>query len=153
MTAVGEGLGRTRRTLNAVVVPLVRLGLAGRHLYVLTVVGRTSGRRYSTPVKLVVEGDRRWLVAPVRSRSWVKNARAAGWVELSRAGRSERALVTEVGADEAGPVLREYLRSNRVTRSFFDSKASDPVEAFGREAHRHAVFRLSQGELEVQVAR
>ena len=88
--ATGERFRRTRRALNSLVTPLIRLGVAGPHMFMLTVEGRTSGRRYSTPVKLVVDGDTRWLVAPVAGRSWVKNARAAGRVELSRAGTSER---------------------------------------------------------------
>jgi hypothetical protein len=55
-----------------------------------TVEGRTSGRHFSTPVTLVVDGEERWLVAPYGERNWVKNARAAGSVELSRAGKSEK---------------------------------------------------------------
>jgi len=145
MVTTPERFRSARRLLNALVVPLIRAGLAGPHMVMLTVEGRSTGRRYSTPVKLVVDGDKRWLVAPVKSRSWVKNARAAGWVELSRAGKSERALVTEVDAGEAGPVLRSYLQGNGVTRSFFEAKPGDPVEAFVQEAHLHAVFRLSSG--------
>jgi deazaflavin-dependent oxidoreductase (nitroreductase family) len=141
--AASYRLGRTRRLVNAVVTPLVRFGLAGRNTYLLTVEGRRSGRPYSTPVTLVADGERRWLVAPYGERSWVKNARAAGWVELSRAGTTERFDVTEVHADEAGPVLRRYLRRNRVTGMFFEAKASDPVEVFIAEAVRHPVFRLS----------
>jgi deazaflavin-dependent oxidoreductase (nitroreductase family) len=144
--ATSYRLGRTRRLVNAVVTPLVRFGLAGRNTYLLTVEGRRSGRRYSTPVTLVVDGDIRWLVAPYGERNWVKNARAAGWVELSRAGTSERLQVAEVDAAEAGPVLRKYLRSNRVTSAFFDVKAADPVEAFIAEAAGHPVFRLSSPE-------
>ncbi len=142
-------LSPTRRLVNAVVTPLVRFGLAGRNTYLLTVVGRTSGRRYSTPVTLVVDGDHRWLVAPYGERNWVKNARAAGWVELSRKGKSERLKISEVEAAEAGPVLRRYLRSNRVTSPFFDAKANDPVEAFVEEAARHPVFRLSSPQDEI----
>jgi deazaflavin-dependent oxidoreductase (nitroreductase family) len=125
------------------VTPLVRLGLAGRHTYILTVEGRKSGRHFSTPITLVVDGDKRWLVAPNGERNWVKNARAAGWVQLSRAGTTDRLDVTEVDAAEAGPVLRKYLRRNRVTSPFFDARADDPVEAFIAEAPRHPVFRLS----------
>jgi deazaflavin-dependent oxidoreductase (nitroreductase family) len=139
-------LSRTRRLINAIVAPLVRVGLAGRNTYLLTVEGRTSGRRYSTPVTLAVDGDNRWLVAPYGERNWVKNARAAGWVELSRKGKSERFQVKEVEAAEAGPVLRRYLRSGRVTGPFFDAKANDPVEAFVAEADRHPVFRLSSAQ-------
>ncbi|MDP9226755.1 MAG: nitroreductase family deazaflavin-dependent oxidoreductase [Actinomycetota bacterium] len=140
--ATSYRLSATRRFVNAVVSPLVRLGLAGRHVFLLTVEGRKTGRRYSTPVKLVVDGDKRWLVSPYGERNWVKNARAAGWVELSRAGKSERLQVTQVDDAEAGPVLRNYLRQNPVTRAFFDAKAADPVEVFIAEAPRHPVFRL-----------
>ena len=136
-------LGPMRRIVNAVVTPLVRFGLAGRQVYLLTVEGRRTGQRYSTPVKLVTDGETRWLVAPYGDRNWVKNARAAGWVELSRAGQSEGLGVTQVDATEAGPVLRAYLRQNRVTAPFFDAKAGDPVEAFIAEAPRHPVFRLT----------
>ena len=73
----------------------------------------------------------------------MKNARAAGWVELSRAGKNERLRVTEVDDAEAGPVLRSYLRKAPVTSPFFDAKARDSVEAFIAEASRHPVFRLA----------
>jgi deazaflavin-dependent oxidoreductase (nitroreductase family) len=140
--ATSYRLGRTRRLINAVVTPLVRFGLAGRNTYLLTVEGRTSGRRYSTPVTLVVDDEGRWLVAPYGERNWVKNARTAGWVELSRAGTTERFCVTELEAAEAGPILRKYLRKYWLTSPFFDVKASAPVEAFIAEAPRHPVFRL-----------
>jgi deazaflavin-dependent oxidoreductase (nitroreductase family) len=139
-------LSTTRRLVNTLVRPLVRFGLAGRRTYLLTVEGRKSGRRYSTPVTLVEDGDNRWLVAPYGERNWVKNARAAGWVELSRAGKTERRQVTQADAAEAGPVLRTYLRKAPVTRTFFDAKAGDPVEAFIAEAPRHPVFRLSNSD-------
>ena len=73
----------------------------------------------------------------------MKNARTAGWVELSRAGKNERPRVTEAEDAEAEPVLRNYLRKAPVTSPFFDAKASDPVEAFIAEASRHPVFRLA----------
>ena len=79
-----------RRLLNVLVRPLARLGLAGKRTHVLTVVGRRSGKRYSTPVSLVFLDGERWLVAPYGERQWVKNARAAGWVELTRALKTER---------------------------------------------------------------
>ena len=131
-----------RRLLNVFVRPLARLGLAGKRTHVLTVVGRKSGKRYSTPVLLVFLDGERWLVAPYGEQEWVKNARAAGWVELTRARRTERVQVEEVGPDRAAPVLRAYLRSTPVTAPFFDAKRSAPLERFAQEAHRHPVFRL-----------
>lgn len=137
-------LSRTRRFVNVVVRPLIRFGLAGRNTYLLTVEGRTTGTRYSTPVTQVVDGQNRWLVAPYGERNWVKNARAAGWVELSRAGRCQRLDVVPVDWAEAGRVLRAYVRHYPVTRPFFDARARDPVEVFIAEAPRHPVFRLSE---------
>ena len=131
-----------RRLLNHLVRPLARLGLAGGRVHVLTVVGRRTGRRYSTPVSLVFLDGERWLVAPYGVREWVKNARAAGWVELTRARKTERVLVEEVGPEEAAPVLRAYLRSTPVTTPFFDAKRNAPLEEFAAEADRHPVFRL-----------
>jgi deazaflavin-dependent oxidoreductase (nitroreductase family) len=131
-----------RRLGNLLIAPLARLGLAGKRTHILTTVGRKTGRRYSTPVQLVFLDGRRWLVAPYGERAWVKNARAAGTVELTRARRTERARIVEVEPELAGPVLREYLRKTPVTKPFFTAKRNAPVDEFVAEAHRHPVFRL-----------
>jgi deazaflavin-dependent oxidoreductase (nitroreductase family) len=128
------------------VAPLARLGLAGKRTHVLTVVGRKSGRRYSTPVQLVFSDGERWLVAPYGVRSWVRNARAAGAVELTRALRTERARVEEVDAQTAAPILREYLRKTPVTKPYFDASADSPLEEFAAEAKLHPVFRIGAEE-------
>jgi deazaflavin-dependent oxidoreductase (nitroreductase family) len=132
-----------RRVGNGLIKPLARLGLAGRRTHVLTVAGRKTGKRYSTPVQLLLENGRRWLVAPYGERAWVKNARAAGFVELTRAGKTERLRIEEVGPEEAAPVLREYLRKTPIVKPYFDAKGDSPLEEFAAEASRHPVFRLS----------
>jgi deazaflavin-dependent oxidoreductase (nitroreductase family) len=131
-----------RRLVNAVVTPLVRVGVGPRHTYLLSVPGRRTGRIYRTPVTLVEDAAGRWLVAPYGERSWVKNARAAGWVELRRGRSLERVHVEEVPPAERAPILRAYLRQVPVTRDFFDAARDAPVEAFAAEAHRHPVFRV-----------
>ncbi len=134
---------RLRHLGNVLITPLAQLGLAGKRTHILTVSGRKSGRRYSTPVQLVIQADERWLVAPYGEREWVKNARAAGEVELTRAGRTTRhAIVEEVSREKAAPVLRAYLRTTPVVKAFFDAAADAPLEAFAAEAGRHPVFRL-----------
>jgi len=135
-------LGRTRRVVNHVMSLLAPLGLAGRHTYILTVRGRKSGRSYSTPVILIENGER-WLVAPYGDVGWVRNARAAGEVQLTRAGRSERLGLYEVGATEAAPVLQLYLKRVPVVRPFFDVAPGSPLAEFETEARRHPVFRLT----------
>jgi deazaflavin-dependent oxidoreductase (nitroreductase family) len=135
-------LGASRRLVNAVITPLTRFGLAGRHTYILTVRGRRSGAAHSTPVTLVEDGER-WLVAPYGAVGWVRNARAAGEVALSRRGRTETLMVEEVSAEQAAPVLKQYIESVPVVRSFFDATTTSPLSDFVAEAGRHPVFRLT----------
>jgi deazaflavin-dependent oxidoreductase (nitroreductase family) len=127
---------------SAIVTPLVRLGIGPRHLYLLSVPGRRTGRRYRTPVSLVQLDGQRWLVAPYGERNWVKNARASGSVELRRGRRTERVRVEDVPPAERAPILQAYLGQVPFTRGFFDAPPGAPVEAFAAEAHRHPVFRI-----------
>jgi len=131
-----------RRAVNSVVKPLAKRGLAGRHVYVLAVRGRKTGRRYETPVTLIEDGDR-WLVAPYGEVNWVRNARAAGEVELTRARRTETLRIEEAAAEHAAPVLKRYMKAVAVVRPFFDVKPDSSIEEFTREAPRHPVFRLT----------
>jgi deazaflavin-dependent oxidoreductase (nitroreductase family) len=131
-----------RRLVNKLIAPAARLGLAGKRTHVLTVVGRKSGWKYSTPVQLVFLDGQRWLVSPYGERAWVKNARAAGFIELTRALKTQRVRIEEADAHTAAPILREYLRKTPIARSFFDAEKDSPVEAFAAEARRHPVFRL-----------
>jgi deazaflavin-dependent oxidoreductase (nitroreductase family) len=121
--------------------PLARVGLAGRHAYLLTVRGRKTGRAYSTPV-ILIEDDDRWLVAPYGDVSWVRNVRAAGEVEIRRAGRSETLPIEEATPEQAAPVLKQYLKRVQVVRPFFDVTTNSSLEEFVTEAPRHPVFRL-----------
>ena len=131
-----------RRALNALVRALAQAGLTGPRTHLLTVPGRTSGKRWSTPVSIVRIGGERWLVAPYGDRNWVKNARAAGWVELRRGRRRERLGVEELVPADAVPVLQEYYRSGRVTRPFFAVTLESSPEEWLADAPRHPVFRL-----------
>jgi deazaflavin-dependent oxidoreductase (nitroreductase family) len=131
-----------RQLGNVLIAPLARLGLAGKRTHILTTVGRKTGRKYSTPVMLVFLDGQRWLVAPYGERAWVKNARASGEVELTRALRTERVRVEEADPQTTAPVLREYLRKTPVTKPFFDADKDAPLEEFAAEAPRHPVFRI-----------
>jgi hypothetical protein len=70
-------LGPGRRTANRIIRALLRLGLGPRRTYLLTVAGHRSGAPRSTPVTLVEDGGRRWLVSPYGEVAWVRNLRAA----------------------------------------------------------------------------
>lgn len=114
-------LGRTNRLINLLFRTLTRLGLGASYRHILTVRGRKTGRPYSTPVDVIELGDSRYLVAGYGPAGWVRNARAAGEVALSRGRRTARFRVVEAEIPEAIPVLRQYIADIRVTRAYFDA--------------------------------
>lgn len=124
---------------------MIRLGIAPAGMHVLAVRGRRSGLPRTTTVNLIEHEGRRWLVAPYGEVAWVRNVRAAGEVELRRAGAAERCLTREATADEAVPVLRSYLRQLRLlVGPYFDVTLASPDAAFAGEAPRHPVFLLTR---------
>lgn len=146
-------LSRQRRLVNVIMKTLARSPLAPPHAYVLRVPGRKSGRLYQTPVRLVEQGRSRWLVAPYGERAWVRNARAAGTVELQRGHRRARYAIRELAAEESGPILKRYAREVPVTRPFFDARPDDEAATFAAEAERHPVFALLPAAGDDEVAR
>ena len=131
-----------RRVANVLMRLLLRLGLAPRTTMLLTVPGRRSGRPRSTPVILVEEDGKRWLVAPYGPVGWVRNARAAGQVQLSRGRHSETVRLKELAAEAAAPILKAYLERVPITRPYFDVAPDAPLAAFAAEAPRHPVFQI-----------
>src|SRR5579875_2759779 len=113
--------GRLGPVENAVAGTLVRAGLLP-HTYLLTTRGCKTGRRRRNPVMPVVEDGRRWLVAPYGPVPWVRNARAAGRVELTRRGETRAFTVRELPPAEAARVLKRYLQLTRVPRPYFHAR-------------------------------
>lgn len=120
----------------------IPLGLAPKGAHVLSVVDAEDGSTRSTPVTVIENEGGRWLVAAYGVTGWVRNARAAGWVELRRGRRRERLLIQEVGADEGAPILREYVQQVPMARPYFDTAHDAPAEAFAADLPRHPVFRI-----------
>jgi len=134
--------GLARRAVNRLVHGLLRLGLGPRDTYLLTVAGRRSGAPRSTPVTLVEEGGRRWLVSPYGEVAWVRNLRAAGRATLSRGGRTDKIEVREIKPEDAAPVLKMYVTRVPITRPYFDVRPESDLAAFRAEAPRHPVFAI-----------
>ncbi|MFE0174612.1 nitroreductase/quinone reductase family protein [Streptomyces sp. NPDC059002] len=130
------------RMINRVFHTMTRFGIGKAYRHNLTVRGRKSGRLYVTPVDVMTSGGERWVVAAYGVSNWVRNARAAGEIGLSRGGRSESVRVVELGPEESAPVLRQYWREVPVTRPYFDVTGASTDEEFAAEAARHPVFRL-----------
>lgn len=134
---------RFRRIADAVMTALVRRGIGPPPIHVLTTRGRTTGRPHSTPVSLVIEDGRRWLVAPYGEVGWVRNLRANGEATLQRGRRVERLAVEDLDPEPAAPVLQRYVRQEGSVRSYFDADADADLAAFVAEASRHPVFAIT----------
>ena len=134
--------GRGRHVENTIMSALTRTGLVPRS-YLLTTQGRKTGRPRSNPVVPVEHGGRRWLVAPYGPVSWVHNARAAGRVSLTRRRDTRHYTIREASPDEAGPVLKRYVRLAPSARPYFQAAKDSSVEDFIAEAARHPVFELT----------
>lgn len=136
-----------RRIVNRIIIWMLRLGIAPKVYYLLTVKGRVTGAPHSVPVTLVQEGGKRWLVAPYGEVDWVKNARVSGTVELSRSDQHEILAVHELSSEEAAPILRKYLEAYPITKPYFEAGVDSPLEAFVEEARSRPVFALiKEGE-------
>ena len=134
----------TVRFVNRIMQTLLRFGIAPKSIYLLTVQGRKSGKPHSTPVRLVEEDGNRWLVSPYGEVNWVRNARAAGQVTLTRGRQSETVSIVEIEPAESAPVLMKFIRYAPITRSYFDANPDLPLKAFEAEAPRHPVFHISR---------
>jgi deazaflavin-dependent oxidoreductase (nitroreductase family) len=131
-----------RRLINILERTRIRLGIAPRQRFLLTIAGRRTGRPHTTPVAIVQHGSERWLVAPYGDVSWVQNARVAGRVWLSRGRRREECEIAEVSPIAAASILQEYVTMEPITRPFFADPATAAVDAFAADAAKHPVFLL-----------
>jgi deazaflavin-dependent oxidoreductase (nitroreductase family) len=141
-------ISRRQRFADRMLRRMVRRGKGPAFLRLFIVRGRRSGELRTTPVVPVYDDDHAWLVSPFGETEWVRNARAAGRVELSRGEERVVYSIREVDAHEATPVLRRYLSmpSARFVRRDFDVSATSDDAAIAAEAPSHPVFALTPVE-------
>jgi deazaflavin-dependent oxidoreductase (nitroreductase family) len=131
------------RLANLVVTILLRAGVKIGPTMLLTVRGRKSGKLYTTPVTPIEQDGHCWLVAPYGAVDWVRNLRAAGEATLTRGRHTEQITVRELGAEQAAPVLKQYLSlAAAMVGPYFDVSVASSLEAFAAEAPRHPVFQV-----------
>ena len=81
-------------------------------------------------------------MSPYGEVNWVRNARAAGQVTLSRGQQAEVVNIVELGPEESAPVLKKYPTQVPIVPRYFDVRPNSPIEAFTEEAPHHPVFRI-----------
>ena len=133
------------RVVSTILTTLLRLGLPVGPSVLLSVRGRKSGKIYTIPVALVETSGTSFLVAAFGEVNWVRNLRAAGQAHLTRRRRTEAIGVVELGAREAAPILKQFLReSQRVSfiKPYFRVTPHSSLTDFEQEALYHPVFRI-----------
>jgi deazaflavin-dependent oxidoreductase (nitroreductase family) len=138
------------RLANVLTKTLLRTGLPlsgfGYPMYLLTVRGRKSGQPRTTPVVIVEQEGKRYLLAPFGMVDWVRNLRASGIAIFTRARRHEQVRARELPRDEAGLVLKGLMMSgkNPPILGYFGVTAHSSDEDFRRAAASHPVFVLER---------
>ncbi len=114
-------------------------------MYMLTVRGRRSGQPRATPIVVIEQDGRRYLLAPFGVVDWVRNVRATGEATLTRGRRAETIRAVELPAEEATLVLKRGLEDHSIPsflmKYFEVTPRSSPAE-LENAAARHPVFLL-----------
>ena len=94
--------------MNKVLMAAMKTGLMKDGPLVLTVTGRKSGQPRSTPITpFEVEGQR-YVVGGFPGADWVRNAQADPDAVLVRGRVREPIRLTELTAEQARPLLRQF---------------------------------------------
>ena len=97
------------KPVNRLVKLLSRAGLPLGTIHVLSVPGRSTGALRTTPVSPLTVDGKRYIVSPLPTSDWVRNAQAAGWGLLAAGRKSERVRLEEVADPvEKAAVLRAF---------------------------------------------
>ena len=122
---------------------LVGLGLGPSHIYLLQVRGRKSGKLFSTPVDLLEQGGKRYLVAPRGRTQWVRNAEAAGGITLKKGSKVQEFHLRAIPEADKPQILKAYLDSfKREVQRYFPIPAGSPPEQFVAISESYPAFEL-----------
>nr|WP_296772277.1 nitroreductase/quinone reductase family protein [Rhodococcus sp. (in: high G+C Gram-positive bacteria)] len=137
---------RWLKPMNKILMAIRRVG-GMKELSVLTVVGRTSGKRRSTPLTVVEVDDESYLLEGFPGADWARNVRAArGEADLSVGRTTNRVRLVELTSAAAEPILRIWpaRAGTDGPKIMKDAGVVDEVtpEAFAALAGTCAVFRI-----------
>jgi deazaflavin-dependent oxidoreductase (nitroreductase family) len=95
--------------VNKVMIGLSKLGVGGeKGPVILTVAGRKTGKPRSTPVTPMTVDGHRYIVGGLPGADWVANLRAAGTATVHQGRRAQQVRMTEIPAEQARPLLRQF---------------------------------------------
>jgi deazaflavin-dependent oxidoreductase (nitroreductase family) len=135
--------GLVARTVNRLYGRLASLGLGPSYSFLLLTKGRKTGTTHATPVNILHDNGKLYLVGTRGHTQWSRNALETGTVTLKR-GRTWMEFRLRVVPDEEKPkILKAYLtRFNWMVSRFFPLPADSPMSSFAAIAARYPVFEL-----------
>lgn len=123
--------GTPKPWMNSAVMTMLRTpglrSMLGRIFIILTVTGAKTGKRYTTPVQYVRDGDR-LLVLSQRTRRWWRNLRDRPDVELVLRGETIRTDANLADGQQARDAIATSLRLNPRTAKFYGIAIGDDGE-------------------------
>jgi deazaflavin-dependent oxidoreductase (nitroreductase family) len=139
-----------QKLYNPFVITLLRSplhSLFDTRTMLLTITGRTSGKRYTFPVSYVRDGETLFVISQ-RDRAWWKNLRSGAQVTVSLAGhevkaRGESFTNTETVAND---LLRIMQRVPAYQRLFHIK-----LDATGQPEHLEDLTRLAEERVIVRM--
>jgi deazaflavin-dependent oxidoreductase (nitroreductase family) len=136
------------RRYNQVMSVLLRLGLPLGPLRLLTVTGRRTGVRRTTPIATFTYEGGRYVMQGWPGAAWVANARAAGRGQVGRGPWMREVTLIEVPVEERRTLLRHVaeIAPASLARTFVENGlvASADPESFVAAAPTTAVFRIER---------
>ena len=97
------------RATNGVFRWLAEAGISIAGTRALRVRGRTTGKLRGVVVNLMTVDGRDYVVSPRGNTQWVRNARAAGEVEMGPRWRGRTVRISEVADDAKLDLLKRYV--------------------------------------------
>ena len=97
------------RATNVMFRWLAEAGISIAGTRALRVRGRTTGKLRGVVVNLMTVDGRDYVVSPRGNTQWVRNARAAGEVEMGPRWRGRTVRISEVADDAKLDLLKRYL--------------------------------------------
>ena len=139
--------GLLTKAFNGLVAGVTRLGFGPAGARTLTVVGRKSGKPFTTPVNPLEFDGGTYLVSPRGNTQWSRNLRAVGDGELRLGRRTRRFSGEEIANPDKLPILKAYLdKWAWEVGAFFDLPKNPTDEQIAAEAPNHPVFRVTYAD-------
>ncbi|MCW2733284.1 MAG: hypothetical protein JWR13_4100 [Mycobacterium sp.] len=110
MTIRYDEPNRLARTVNELFRWLAEAGIGLAGTRALRIRGRNTGKLRGVVINLMTVQGRDYVVSPRGNTQWVRNARAAGQVEMGPRWRSRDVQISEVADDAKPELLKVYLK-------------------------------------------